>query len=895
MKERINKLARGIVELDKPELRLSDKSFKGTVNVGELAKFELILFSENGILLKGLIYSDNPNVTVQKDAFGGIRSRIKCEVDTRMMKDGDKVEGQLYIVSNGGEIKLPYSFDVRSSYTSGEIISGLNTEEDFIRLCRENRELAVRVFDYNDFADAEFMHDAKLYTIYQGLKRGHDREIALQEFVTALGASLEDPKQPPMDIRGNNIENKKKVLESNIQDVFALKVEDKPLIEKAAGICIREGATDRMAFDIYQRAIEMGSTITRLYEYYIYAMPKGWKGELPREVYLYFAYERTIEENMKLPLYYNILMNFGVTDDVYQRFEHRIQSFAIDKLLRSEFNQRLSVVYDRMILSDMIDERIASVLPAILRSYRISTDDKRMSYIVVKYRELDREEIYALKDGVAYVPIFFENSELLFQDGFGNRYTDVSYDKVRIMYKENLEKRCFEILPEHAMLKLSKARSIAKRGIESVAQLRLIEQVIEDMDISKPYRTYLEQVVLDYHDKFTKDSDKDISELDIVFLKNIDIKYLSHEGQDILLRTFIKLNLFDEAFKLIKETGEPDIKRQYLEKLVRYLISDDKMMRMKEVMILALQVFQMGTNDKNILNFLLKEYNGLSQDMLQILRRGLKTGSDVSEMTERLLAQMIFSCTEDGLDEVYHAYRQMPETQNILIRAYITKRAIDYFIYGQKISEDVFKDIFGIISDERYKDKVPMIYLLAMSKHMSEVKKLTGDEKLVLQDVIDILIRNKMVFQYTRTLSDVVRIPDSVMDKYYIEYHGDKTIRPSLYMRILPDERDFEEEEISRVYQNIYVRPVTLFSRERAEYQIYDETKGDDIVQSGTIKADNNIRLKGDTFDILNEMSELLGQEGDRELRELMLRYVKNESVIEELFTKELTDKDKEQ
>ena len=167
---------------------------------------------------------------------------------------------------------------------------------------------------------------------------------------------------------------------------------------------------------------------------------------------------------------------------------------------------------------------------------------------------------------------------------------------------------------------------------------------------------------------------------------------------------------------------------------------------------------------------------------------------------------------------------------------------------------------------------------------------------MVLQDVIDILIQKKLVFKYTRTLSDVIRIPDWVMDKYYIEYHGDKSVRPTLQMRILPDEQDFEEEEISRVYQNIYVRPITLFSREKAEYQIFDETRGEDVAESGTVKADKSVRHKGDTFDILNEMSDLLGQDNDRELREVMLRYVKNESVIDVLFTRELIEtKDKEQ
>ncbi|MBP3241684.1 MAG: hypothetical protein J6M92_14260 [Oribacterium sp.] len=894
MKERINKLARGIVELDRPVLKLSDTSFKGTVEIGELAKFELVLYSENGILLKGLIYSDNPRVTVQKDAFGGIRSLIRCVVDTRKMKDGDKIEGQLYIVSNGGEVKVTYSFDVRSSYKSNEIISGLHTAEDFAAFCKEDPDFAVRVFDYDDFKEAEFMHDPGLFTVYQGLKSGHDRNIALQQFLSAISllnrsASVSEEDEKHEDASEEDESPK-------LQDVFALEIDDKPLIEKAAGICIREGATDKMAFDIYQRAIEMGSNITRLYEYYMFAMPKGWSGRLPREVYLYFDYESTMEDNMKLPLYYNILMNFDESDDVYQRYERKIQSFAIDKLLKSDFNKRLSVIYDRMILSDMIDERIASVLPAILRSYRVTTSDKRMSYVVVKYRELNREEVYPLKGGAAYVPVFFENSEILFQDDYGNRYIDVNHTLTRIMHKEDLEKKCFEILPEHAMLKLSRAKKIAESGVKNIGQLRLIEQVASDMDISRPYLKYLIHAVLMYHDGFTKDSDKLIDDSDITFLRNIDIAGLPDEDREILVRTFIKLNLFYDAYDLLLETGDTGIRRQYLEKLGRFLISNEKTAHSKDVMLIARKIFKMGTSDKEILNYLLKEYNGISADMIAILRQGIKTGADTADMTERLLAQMLFCFAEEGLDDVYHIYREQPDTQNVLIRAYITKRSIDYFIKGQEISPDVFEDIYGIVRDERIKDRVPLIYLLALSKHMSENKKLTGEEKMVLQDVIDILIQKKLVFKYTRTLSDVIRIPDWVMDKYYIEYHGDKSVRPTLQMRILPDEQDFEEEEISRVYQNIYVRPITLFSREKAEYQIFDETRGEDVAESGTVKADKSVRHKGDTFDILNEMSDLLGQDNDRELREVMLRYVKNESVIDVLFTRELIEtKDKEQ
>ena len=633
----------------------------------------------------------------------------------------------------------------------------------------------------------------------------------------------------------------------------------------------------------------MQSQITRLYEYYMYAMPKGYQGRLPREVYLYFAYEYDIPENMKLPLFYNVVMNFG-EEDIYQRFEKKIQKFTIDQLLKSAFDQRLSVLYERMVLVDMVDERIGTVLPAILRAYRVSTSDPRMRYVVVRYLELQREELYPLKEGSAYIPLFFENSVLLFQDAYGDRYTDISYEKTRIMEKPELEKRCFQVVPEQPMLKLARARRIARNGIQSAEELQLLESVIREMPLAGPYRAYLLNVILRYLDKL-RDSAPELSEEEKQFLAEISQQELDHSEQKMLLQILIRQNMFEEAYRRMLASGERDLDRPYLEKLVRSLVASERHTRSAELMDLGYDLFTLGTKDKTILRYLMEYYNGLSGDMLAILLRGQKLKADGQrEMAERLLAQMLFSRTEQGLDDVFELYRSFPDAENVLLRAYITKRAVDYFIDGRVIREKVFSDIYGIVRDERYKERVPVIYLLAMSKHMSEQKDLNGEEKLVLQDTMDYLIRKKLIFAYTRTLYRFVRIPDSVMDRYYIEYHGHKDIRPSLYLRILPDQGDYEEEEIVRIYQNIYVRPVTLFAGERAEYQIYESTKDQVPATSGSIAWDGTVRLKGDTYDILSEMSGLIGKDQDQELYEAMHRYVRNEAVIEALFTKEMTE-----
>ena len=885
MKERINKLARGIVDLACPELRLSDSAFHGMINAGETLKLDLILTSENGILLKGLIYSDSPYVTIQKNTFLGLRARISCLVDARTLQDGDHIEGNLCIVSNGGETRLPFAFEVRA-YASAEVIPELHTPEDFIKLYKTNGDAALRVFEYDDFVRAPFMNDARFRALYDGLDKGPSHVHALQEFLYAIEHTEKDAATREHRAEGGC---PKETLKTHGLPVEEL--EDTELIEEASGCCIRAGATSELAFRIYQRAIEMNSQITRLYEYYLYAMPKGYQGRLPREVYLYFAYEYDIPENMKLPLFYNVVMNFASNEDIYQRFEKKIQKFTIDQLLKSAFDQRLSVLYERMILVDMVDERIGSVLPAILRAYRVSTDDPRMRYVVVRYLELDREEIYPLKEGSAYIPLFFENSVLLFQDAYGDRYTDIIYEKTRIMEKPELEKRCFQVVPDQPMLKLTRARRIARNGIQSAEELQLLEEVMCEMPLAGPYRAYLLNVILSYHDHTTRDSDPEVSEAAKQFLTHISLEEMDHTEQKMMLRTLIKLNLFEDAYQLLLASGQRELDRPYLEKLVRSLILEESHVRSAELLDLSFYLFTLGTKDKTILRYLAENYNGLSQDMLTILLRAQKMQVEGQRaLAERLLAQMLFSRTEQGLDDVFELYRSFPDAENVLLRAYITKRAVDYFIDGRMIQEKVFADIYGIVRDEPYKERVPVIYLLAMSKHMSFEKDLNGEEKLVLQDTMDYLIRKKLIFAYTRTLYRFVRIPDSIMDRYYIEYHGHKDIRPSLYLRILPDQVDFEEEEITRIYQNIYVRAVTLFAGEQAEYQVYESSKDEKPAASGSIAWDGTVRLKGDTYDILSEMSGLMGRDKDQELYEAMHHYVRNEAVIDALFTKEMME-----
>ena len=77
------------------------------------------------------------------------------------------------------------------------------------------------------------------------------------------------------------------------------------------------------------------------------------------------------------------------SNSLYKQYEREIEKFTIDQLLKSRINQRLVVLYQHMIYKEMIDEKIARVLPAILKSFRVQLRGSRMKYVIVRYEELD--------------------------------------------------------------------------------------------------------------------------------------------------------------------------------------------------------------------------------------------------------------------------------------------------------------------------------------------------------------------------------------------------------------------------------------------------------------------------------------------------------------------------
>lgn len=1187
MRERINRLSKGIIDAEIPQILITPLMVDKAVRADESAKGEILVVSENDLHIKGLAYSTNVRVKLITPSFGGLRNHVLYEINSCYLEDGDEIKGSFYLVTNGGEKEIPYSFRVENG-ESGKTLKSLQTPGDLADIAVKDMETALRLFDYQDFTEAPFMKDLHTRALYDGLKGRPNRRNGLEEFLVAMkvkdpvellvdcddkvyenpteiikdsitivtsgwgyihmevkaeGDFLELPKKSITDAdftdgkcdlifylhpqrlhRGRNFGritvtaakevhtisvltasyktdgqkgtsgfDKKSffkylklrldyesglfdpvVLQNEMltelmqaerfsdqndlltlfhaelhlmqghreQAVFLLdecrdrimadrqeqlglycfyqylrliisrnpdhkeslvrlinkyleevtergnlllllvkldrRLEDNPgilltkmkhqfqkgfrspflytrackvldqapeflrvidsfelqtliygakngllglelslaasrlvkgsrhfnklyfrlfmllyekyprkeILEAICSMLIKEGHKNPEAFIWYELGVEKGISLTRLYEYYLDTLPMEYPRLLPREVLLYFSYGNELDRYSKAKLYRNILTFMKPDEPLRKDYERDMEKFAVGQIFDSRIDSSLAVIYDHMIYKDVIDIPLARVLPSILRSNRISCNNPLMRYLVVCYEELEYEDMYHLENGAAYVPLFSENCILLLQDVYGNRYASIPYEIKPVMHKPVLEKRCFEIYPEHPMMRLTACSGIIKRGAADNQEAKMLERSLDHLKLHPLYKKSMLSAVIDFYRKKTAEDDGQTEKSGNNYLLRLDKAALSKDERQGICETLIIQDSIHEAYDMILSYGCEGISSKRLLKLCSRMILKNLFSQNDLLLGLAYQIFADGQTDSVILDYLCEHFNGTVSQMYKVLLKSVADHVETYDLEERLVAQMLFSGNTEKIDRVFDLYLTRKKTNENIVKAYFTFKSAEYFLEDQTPDDRVFFYLEGAVNGYLEKEKIPVIYLLALTRFYSAQEALSKEQIELCRGMVSILLDERLVFPYFKLLTRFIALPEDILDKGMIEYRGSKTSKIDLRIRILPDEEEYHSEDMRRVYQGIFVKQKVLFEGEILEYQIYELSKeGRILKKEGSVTCQTPSVKNGDSrFDCLNEMGLYLNLKEEIHLKNKMEEYIKKNAVAEELF-----------
>lgn len=185
MRETIEKIAKGLIEYETPLIDLSVPMIERKLGINCVHEDSFEITTGNIENLKGVLYSTHDDFVLLDRQFTHQNNRIHYKIDTSHYNEGDRIEGNIHIVSNGGEMDLPFNIQIQAVLIDSSIGLVRNLFH-FTNLVQMNHEEALKIFCSRQFPQIFLSNDNRQLALYQGLAESPDKESALEEFLIAI-------------------------------------------------------------------------------------------------------------------------------------------------------------------------------------------------------------------------------------------------------------------------------------------------------------------------------------------------------------------------------------------------------------------------------------------------------------------------------------------------------------------------------------------------------------------------------------------------------------------------------------------------------------------------------------------------------------------------------------
>lgn len=655
--------------------------------------------------------------------------------------------------------------------------------------------------------------------------------------------------------------------------------DDYETTEILAAICsllIKGMKKSQRYFEWYRLGVDAQLRITELYEYYMYSISEKTEEALAQPVLLYFIYNSSINEKKKAFLFANIIKNKGKLESIYRTYYKRMEVFAAKMLEGRYVSSDLAILYKEFLNRNTLKADQLQQLPYIIYRKELVCQNPNILSAIVVHREMGTEENVSLTDGRAQVDIYTSNAEIFLVDGYGNRYVEsMEYTVTPYLNPEDYEKYCLGQVSHPMFLMHLYDRYQSYRVInEDTMELR--KQVMALEGLAKEYVTECCQELIEY---YYVNYDDELLEY---YLNQIDLKLVRASERTKFMEYMVIRAFYDKALQAFESYGYEVLTVSRLVKFCSGWIQATAAKKNDLILSICYYVYTQNKYDDGILAYLVSYYNGTTRDMFKLWQAAKAFEIPTVKLSERLLIQMLFSESylENSFEVFLSYYKDV--TNHILVRAFLNFHAYKYLVHDQVIDEGLFTVMKRELCYEEN-----LLCLLSWLKYHAEDKQLSQNDLLYAEFNIDRLTREGRILPFFKDYSNKLTLPEILMDKCYITYHGDPAKRIFIHY-CLPSEKEqeFITERMDNVFLGIHVKEFVLFHHEVLQYYISEEApEGTTITESYHIQYDCETPEDDLTkYNQINLMLLAMEMKDENTLLQLMEDYARNEYMIEECF-----------
>ncbi|MCR5742425.1 MAG: DUF5717 family protein [Lachnospiraceae bacterium] len=656
------------------------------------------------------------------------------------------------------------------------------------------------------------------------------------------------------------------------------------ILENICSYLLRCGRKASEYFKWFDRGVRKELNIVGLYEAYIESLPENFDKPLPQAVLLYFAYSQDMRDDYKELIYENILKFYDNKTQVYREYADQMEEYAISQLLSGRISRKLVPLYRTLVYQEMIDQRLASVLPELMSAYEIRCSGKNLVKLVVRCPELNYEDSYELENGICYAPIYTEDSFIMFVDKFGNRYTDVPYEKELLFAQPELLKKCEEVYPDNLVFMVKRVMSFVEKPMKDEAEREPMEKLLLSAEVSEMFKAKIMSRLLDY----CVSKDKTIGD---EFLLSLDLISLSYHDRRKALECMVRSGHLDEVYEYISKNSVNGLKYDSLLKLAEYRLGENRGEYEPYLLNLALYLFGKKITTANLCGYLCKYFNGSNEEMRRLLFTCEGGNGNVYDLPERVIAQMMFSNDIEDLGRVFAIYRQSGNCKDMVVRAYHVMVSYEYFVNNRSIDDTVFPEIADILYGDSVNNLVKDEYRdidiisIALLYYLTENENVLEKQNSICEHLLTKLVNKGLLFGFYSKLWNRVEVPATLNGKLLLEHRSSKASRVFLTMKRV-DTDDEVTTIMQKMYDGVFVSQLVIFADETYEYGISEEIKGHviSVISRKLIADDLTFARGGSQFDVINEFARLSATKQDKQLEDAFVNYEKKQHIVASLF-----------
>ncbi len=365
-------------------------------------------------------------------------------------------------------------------------------------------------------------------------------------------------------------------------------------------------------------------------------------------------------------------------------------------------------------------------------------------------------------------------------------------------------------------------------------------------------------------------------------LDKIDFSILDQSSRKYLMDMLVSFRMYDKARMLIDEYGVDQIGAASKVTLASHLI-DNNFEENENLIHLCEQTFVAGKYNDSILSYLCLYYNGPTELMNRMWKAARAFDLDTFELEERILVQMLYAggVLPNATEVFYHYYEN--SGRELVVLAFLTDCAYRFFVKGAVLERKIFDIIqsryeFGLTLNDTCK--------LAVLRYISEMSSV-GKSLLKIEDELlaEYTCRN-MYFAFYKKLDRNLILKYHLYDKVFLEY------RTNPHSHVVPhysrdeDGEEFRTEDMSDVYEGIFVKPFVLFFGEMVQYYITEEHNDKVEVTESNRITNNDVYGENDEsrYNLINQMLISQTLQDEASLYRNMKQYSGFDEVTRQVF-----------